>query len=203
MIYGPKSTESSRQATPTLNRLNSRPSRLRSTMASHRQSRTSATGMSGRPEQPVTNLAVGPPREQPSNLCWAGLAGNGWACTESGSQPLVARKPGRRQGGGTRGYIRWTADAIWIPGPPPLGDLGRASGRGRRCGRPDHLVRRRRFRRWWHLLAHGRRGVRRLLTGPNLDSAGGRGESAVGYQPRSPASLLSPVRARPREGRVG
>ncbi len=87
-------------------------------MASHRQSRTSATGMSGRPEQPVTNLAVGPPREQPSNLCWAGLAGNGWACTESGSQPLVARKPGRRQGGGTRGYIRWTADAIWIPGPP-------------------------------------------------------------------------------------
>jgi hypothetical protein len=67
---------------------------------------------------------------------------------EAGSESLVARKPGRAQGGGTRGYIRWMADAIWIPGPPSLGGCGRACDRGCRCDRPDRPVRRRRFRRW-------------------------------------------------------
>jgi hypothetical protein len=80
---------------------------------------------------------------------------------------------GRTQGGGTRVYIRWTADAIWILGPPSMGGRGRASGRDRRCDSSDHLVRRRRFRRW-RLLAHGGCGARRLLIDRNLDSAGGR-----------------------------
>jgi hypothetical protein len=85
----------------------------------------------------------------------------------TGQSTIGSSQTAESAGGGTRGYIPWMADAIWILGPPSLGGLGRACGRGRRCDRPDRLVRRRRFRRW-RLLAHGwLGGVRRLLTGPN------------------------------------
>jgi hypothetical protein len=86
--------------------------------------------------------------------------GNGWVCGVIGQSTVGGSQPGRTQGGGTRGYIRWMADAIWIPGAPSMAGRGRAFGRDRRCGRPDHLVRRRRFRGWRRLLAHGRQGVR-------------------------------------------
>jgi hypothetical protein len=82
----------------------------------------------------------------------------------TGQSTIGSSQTAGSAGGGTRGYIRWMADAIWILGPRSLGGPGRACGRGRRCDRPDCLVRRRRFRRW-RLLAHSLLGGRRLQTG--------------------------------------
>jgi len=72
-----------------------------------------------------------------------------------GQSTVSGSQPGEHRGGGTRGYIRWMADAIWILGAPSMDGRGNAPDRDRRCDRPDRLVCRRRFRRWRLLAISG------------------------------------------------
>src|ERR1043166_7970042 len=42
----------------------------------------------------------------------------------TGQSTIGSSQTAESAGGGTRGYIPWMADAIWILGPPSLGGLG-------------------------------------------------------------------------------
>jgi hypothetical protein len=119
----------------------------------------------------------------------------------TGSQPLAARKPPRAQGVehvatsrgwrtrfGSGGRRRWVVLAVLVVAVAVaivLIVLYAAAVPAVAAISP-RLAGRRAPSAYW----------------PKLDSAGGRSRSAVGYQPRSPASLPSPVRTRPREGRA-